>query len=215
MTITATAQTTRLPLVLIITGAPASGKSTLGRQLAAALSLPYLSKDLFKESLFDSLGCHDRAWSQRLGGASMALLFRSAEALLDAGQSLALESNFSATWDTPEFLALAKRCACQFVQVVCTAPGPTLVERFERRARSGERHPGHDDAAALAEWRPRLLTERWDALELEGPVFIVDTTNWRIDLKSLVRSINAAVAHPASLPGDRSSSNHDAVPPSG
>ena len=207
------AQSASLPLVLIITGPPASGKSTLGRQLAAALSLPYLSKDLFKETLFDSLGWHDRAWSQRLGGASMALLFRSAESLLAAGQSIAVESNFYAASDTPQFLALAKLRACRFVQVVCTAPGPTLVERYARRARSGERHPGHTDVTALGEVLPRLLAERWDALELEGPVFIVDTTDWRIDLDGLVRSINTAVGQSGSPSGERTSSRNDAAPP--
>jgi SpoVK/Ycf46/Vps4 family AAA+-type ATPase len=67
-----------MPLVLIITAPPASGKSTLGRQLAQRLGLPFLSKDLFKEVLFDVLGWSDLEWSQRLGRASMKLLFRSA-----------------------------------------------------------------------------------------------------------------------------------------
>src|SRR5579884_1470721 len=101
------------PLALIITGPPASGKTTLGRQVARGLGLPYLSKDLFKETLFDSLGWHDRDWSRRLGGASMALLFRSAEALLEAGQSLALESAFYLAWDTPQLRALGDRYPCR------------------------------------------------------------------------------------------------------
>jgi predicted kinase len=83
-------------LCLIITGAPASGQTTVGRQLARALGNPYLSKDLLKETLFDTLGWSDRDWSRRLGGASIALLLRSAEALLEVGQSIALESNSSA-----------------------------------------------------------------------------------------------------------------------
>jgi predicted kinase len=148
-----------------------------------------LSKDLFKETLFDSLGWHDREWSRRLGGASMALLFRSAQALLEAGQSVALESNFYAASETPQVRALGQRYACQFVQVVCTAPGPTLVERFERRERSGERHPGHAGIASLDEILPRLLAERWDALEPEGPVFTVDTTDGVVDVDRLARSI--------------------------
>jgi len=182
------------PFVLIVTGAPASGKTTLGRQLAAALGLPYFSKDLFRESLFDSLGWHDRAWSQRLGGASTRLLFRSAEALLAAGQSVLLECNFYAQWDTPQLLGLRDRFACRFVQVVCTADGPTLVERYERRALSGERHPGHTDATSLDELRPRLLNERWEALDIDGPVLTIDTTNPPVDLHHLVRQIR-------SLPG--------------
>ena len=72
------------PVALVITGPPASGKTTVGRQLAARLQIPFLGKDLFKETLFDSLGWQDRDWSRRLGGASMALLFRVAAALLNA-----------------------------------------------------------------------------------------------------------------------------------
>jgi hypothetical protein len=79
------------------------------------------------------------------------------------------------------------------------------VAFYERRARSGERHPGHTDATALDEVLQRLLTERWDALELEGPVFIVDSTDWRVDLNRLVRNIETAVGHPASPSGEQSS----------
>jgi predicted kinase len=177
------------PLVLVVTGAPASGKTTIGRALASRLGLPYLSKDLFKEALFDSLGWQDREWSRRVGSASMDLLFRTAAALLDAGRSVALESNFYAAWDTPRVRELGERYGCRFVQVVCYAPGAVLADRFARRARSGERHPGHADLHALEEFVPRLLTERWDALALNGPVFNLDTSRTGVDVDDLVRQI--------------------------
>ena len=169
------------PLVLIITGPPASGKSTLGRQLAPRLGLPFLSKDLFKETLFDQLGWSDRDWSRRLGGASMALLFRSAAALLEAGQSVALESNFYSEWDTPPLRQLADTFACRFVQIVCTASGPTLVERYKRRIVTGERHPGHTESEPLEETLSRLLDGHWDSLEVDGPVIYVDTERQPLD----------------------------------
>ncbi len=162
--------------LLLVTGAPASGKSTLGRRLAKDLGLPYISKDLFKETLFDTLGWDDRAWSRRAGLASTQLLYRTAAALLEAGQSVAMESNFYPQWDAPALLELGMKYGCQFVQVVCKADGPTLYARFEQRARSGERHPGHADDQNLDEWRERLLTEEWPALPLAGPVVEVDTT---------------------------------------
>jgi len=37
---------------------------------------------MFNETLFDNLGGQDRDWSRRLGGASIALLFRVAAAAL-------------------------------------------------------------------------------------------------------------------------------------
>jgi predicted kinase len=164
----------------------------LGHQLAEALGLPYLSKDFFKETLFDCLGWDDRAWSRRLGGASMALLFRTAAALLQAGQSVALESNFYAEWDTPQLRDLRTRFGCQFVQVVCNAPGPTLVERYESRVRAGQRHPGHADAASLDEMLPRLLAERWEALDLDGAVFTVETFGRPIDIDRLAERVRDA-----------------------
>jgi predicted kinase len=163
------------PVVLIITGPPASGKSTLGRHLARNLGLPFLGKDVFKELLFDHLGWSDRDWSRRLGAASMDLLYRSAAAQLEVGQSVALEANFYAEWDTPKLLKLAEMYGCRFVQVVCTASRSTLEERYRCRSTSSERHPGHTQSEQLEETLERLFTGRWEALALEGPVISVET----------------------------------------
>ena len=46
-------------LLIIINGAPCTGKTTLGRKLAKQLRLPFLSKDGIKEVLFDTLGWED------------------------------------------------------------------------------------------------------------------------------------------------------------
>jgi predicted kinase len=180
-------------LVLIVTGPPASGKTTIGRPLARTLGLPFLSKDLFKESLFDSLGGSDREWSRRIGQASTQLLFRCAEALLEAGKSCALESNFYPQWDTAPLRDLQTRFGCRFVQVVCSAETAVLVDRFTRRAHSGDRHPGHADAFALDELIPRIVNERWDALDLDGPVIHVDTTRDLANVHQLIRDIRDLV----------------------
>jgi len=160
---------------LIITGAPGSGKTAVGREVASSLRLPFLSKDLFKETLFDELGWSDREWSRRLGKASTALLFRSAAALMEAGQSVALESNFYAEWDTPQLRQLAETYGCAFAQLVCSASGRTLEERYRRRILTGERHPGHTESEPLEETLSRLRNGRWDAMDLEGPVIQVST----------------------------------------
>jgi predicted kinase len=65
--------------VVVVSGAPGAGKSTLAVPLAHALGFPLLSKDVIKESLFDSVGQVDAdalASSRRLGGATMELLWR-------------------------------------------------------------------------------------------------------------------------------------------
>ena len=52
--------------LVVVTGAVASGKTTVAVPLARALGLPLLAKDTVKEALFDSLGTGDPDWSKRL-----------------------------------------------------------------------------------------------------------------------------------------------------
>ena len=85
-------QRTRL---LLITGLPGSGKTTLGRCLAQRYGVPLLSKDLIKEPLLDVLGCSgEAAHSRLLSNASFAVLFAVTREILTANRDLVLEGNF-------------------------------------------------------------------------------------------------------------------------
>ena len=80
--------------ILVITGLPASGKTTLARQLARRYRVALLAKDCFKEPLFDALGAGDAAHSRRLSDISYEILFNVARELANAGTDFILEGNF-------------------------------------------------------------------------------------------------------------------------
>ena len=42
------------PLVVVVTGPPAAGKTTVAREIARSLRLPLVAKDTIKEALFDA-----------------------------------------------------------------------------------------------------------------------------------------------------------------
>ena len=63
------------PTIVIVTGRPAAGKSTLAKRLSQELMLPLVSKDDIREELFDRLGWKDRKWAQDLGKASIDMMF--------------------------------------------------------------------------------------------------------------------------------------------
>lgn len=182
-----------LPVIVIVTGPPCTGKTTIARQVADHFSLPLMGKDMFKEALFDTLGWKDRAWSRRLSRASTEMLFRFMEAQLSARRSCVVESNFKTEFDTARFLQLRKRCAFEPVQIQCVADGYVLFERFKRRAEGSERHPGHCDHLNYAEFRATLLQGRLEPLDIGGRTIEIDTTDFgTIDYAAVYAEISQA-----------------------
>jgi predicted kinase len=189
------------PALLIVTGHPATGKTTLARKLAAALALPLVSKDMLKESLFDSLGWSDRDWSMRVGVAAIALLYRVAEATLAAGMPLVVESNFRPDFDTPRMLELRGRCPFRPVQLRCIASGEVMAERYVQRVVRGERHPGHCETLAETKVAALRALGQIEPLGLGGPLLTVDTTDLAaLDMASVLRWVRARAAAPGPAP---------------
>jgi predicted kinase len=140
--------------IVIVTGPPASGKSTLASRLAADLSLPAITKDGIKETLLNQSGSVDVEESKQLGRGAWAVLWHVLEAELAARRSVLVEGNFSAEHADEHLARLAERFAFTTLQIYCFAPVDVLHERYE--ARIGERHPGHTDAARLHDLRDAL-----------------------------------------------------------
>jgi len=179
------------PLVIIVSGPPGVGKTTLGRRIAQEFGLPFVNKDGIKELLFDRLGWQDRDWAKKLNSATYDVLYYFVASLLTAGCSLVVESNFKREEDTGKFLALKKRFDFYPLEIQCQAQGEVLLERF--RARLGQRHPGHADHLIVDHLGPTLLKGQHEPLDLGGQIIVVDMTDFKaIDYASLFKAIESA-----------------------
>ncbi|WP_307821370.1 AAA family ATPase [Nocardioides cavernae] len=117
----------------MISGLPASGKTTVGTALGERLGLPLIDKDAILEALFDSLGCPEPDDRYRLSRASDEVLYALAEA-----SKTSIVVNW---WDHDSSPARLRGIASSIVEVFCDCPIEMAVARFERR----RRHPGHHD----------------------------------------------------------------------
>lgn len=166
------------PILVIVSGAPASGKTTLGRRLAAEFQLPFVGKDDIKEILFEQLGWSDRAWSIKLGIATYHLMYQAIEVQLRAHRSLIVESNFKGEHATAKFLSLKSQYDCSTFQVLCRADPQVMLERYQRRWESGERHPGHLDHIVYEELAVTQTEDDYRLLLIGGASVVVDTTDF-------------------------------------
>ena len=183
------------PLVVLVSGAPGSGKSAQLRELAPKLGLPVIAKDDIKESLGDSLGVGDLEWSRQLGAATWDLLFLLYEKLLAGGASFIAESNFSTRHHPGRFRELMQRYPFVAVEIHCYAEPSVLAERFRGRQARGERHPVHHGAAFEADATSEQVAEVFATLghvplELSEHLFQVDTgASDPVDLDGIVAYI--------------------------
>lgn len=156
-----------MPTLLLVTGPPAVGKSTLAARLAADLGVPLLAKDVFKETIADGFGVSTLDESRRAGLAAVRALYAAVAELLRREVSCVVESAFPrglAETDLAPLLAIADGAV-----IDCRAPDEVCRRRYESRT---GRHSCHVDAvrATAIDWRA------YDPLDLDVPTLTVDTT---------------------------------------
>lgn len=178
------------PTILIVTGRPAAGKTTLAKWLSQELKLPLVSKDAIREELFDRLGWKDRKWAQELGKASVDMMFYFARVELEVGHSIIVDNSFYPPVSNPRFQALKEQYHAASIQIVCDSDAETLFQRFKSRADSGKRHRGHGDQDVLEELYANLLATSSPILDIGGTVIEVDTTDFaNLDYQGLLKKV--------------------------
>jgi predicted kinase len=155
--------------LVVVSGAPGTGKSTIARELGAALRWCVLSLDPIKEALADVLGLGDEDWSNRVGDAAAEVVFRLAADFPDAVAE--------GWWRR----ARRDRAVAEFagaVEVFCHCDPYLAAARSVARIGAG-RHPIHRDvinpggvgaAAHIASLAATVIP-----LGLGGPLIEVDT----------------------------------------
>lgn len=178
------------PWVILVTGHPGTGKTTLGKRLAERYGTPLITKDAFKERIFDTLGYSDKTWSLKVSAASHRIIDYLVEQELAAGRSVILESNFKPGIDDQRFGRIRDAYPSTWIQVLCWARGDVLFDRYTARQHSTERHPGHAESANPEQTRADLATGRADVLRMPDVTLELDTTELsRIDYSTLFSQI--------------------------
>jgi predicted kinase len=154
----------------VLTGPPASGKSTLAAALATELGVPLLAKDTIKAGLVEALGAGDLTQSRQLGGAAVRALL----AVARANAAAVLDS----VWvDRDRAIADLADLPGPVVEVFCQCPRDLLEERYAARGTGLDR-------AVEERWNDATLTP------LAGPWPLVEVdTSTPVDVLALAQRV--------------------------
>jgi predicted kinase len=177
------------PTLVLVSGPPGSGKTTLAHAVAPLVACPVVSRDEIKEGIVHAAGGDRGAWGGPVSKRTFEVFFATIRVLLDGGVTHIAEAAFRTDLSAPElapFLAIAR------MRIVhCSVDIAIARSRIERRAHTGARvaHPDDELLAALDDGS--LAFRMFDPPPLDVPVLHVDTTDgYHPTLDEIVAFIN-------------------------
>ena len=177
-----------------ITGASASGKTTLASWISQYTRIDMISKDEIKVSLFESYGFNTNTEKKRLSYIAESVLYRHIEYYVSIDKNLIVDANYKGG---KSFYNNDNVCKCEVYWIICMADPAILASRYNERIDSSDRHislsifniyPVDDEKTLLL---PEVSAELAQVLQKDIYIphgenkLIIDTTNMNKDFETL------------------------------
>lgn len=133
--------------LIIISGLPGAGKTTLAAELSRRTGLFCIHKDTIKENLFTTLCYSGEEESKNLGRVSMELLFTLTKEQLERGVSIIIEAPFYFEDEYPRIDAWSERFGYKIYTIICAIDHEERLRRKANRLRHVAHYAGESGTA--------------------------------------------------------------------
>lgn len=179
------------PTLLLVTGSPGSGKTTLAAALSERLRIPVFYRDRITEVLWDAPGSGDKAPNQ-FGPASAEVIFHIAEQLMKSNSAFIIESYWHYNLANERLRILKKKYDYNTITIRLYGKPEVLYDRFYAREQTNERHAGLKGKGkkTLDEFSAAIECTGCNRIDIGGIVWDIDTTDFdKVSIDRLVDEI--------------------------
>ena len=175
------------PLLVIVTGRPASGKTTLAHILSKAIKCPLVSRDEMKEGYINTTGGRHSQLDDAVALHIYESSFEAIDLFISKGISIIAEAAFQDKLWRPKLSML--RLKAEIKIIICKTTPELAKSRFiERLANDPDRDKFHGDKSTTLETEQgNLLTGVYESVQMDTPTLQVDTTdNYNPDIEKII-----------------------------
>lgn len=165
-----------LPTLIVVTGRPGSGKTTLAHALARAIGCPVISRDEIKEGLVNTLE-HGGTLEKEANWHVYSVFFETVEFLLSNSITLVAEAAFQHKLWAPKLESLQK--IARIKVVICSVDPYVARSRVVQRSLLDPRRMRfHEDLVVdAAKEGGELPISTYEPPKLSFPTLTVDTSD--------------------------------------
>lgn len=192
-------------VLIILTGAPASGKSSFAVSLSEFLGIPWVSKDSYKIKLFEQYGFNSHAEKKKLSIRGETMLNERIEQAVIQNENLIVDNNFK-NFDAVRDILERHNSECKIICFCLYANSSTLAKRYNERISSGQREQSlytlnvYPVVDGVSEFHKPLTAEQVDNIqsniseETFGDIIVrFDTNSLDTDYGSILRKMSKII----------------------
>ncbi|MET7277734.1 AAA family ATPase [Kribbella sp. NPDC005582] len=161
------------PMVIVVSGPPGTGKTTLAHRVASAIGCPAICRDEIKEGMVHATPGFVPGPGDPLTMRTLATFFDVIGLLVGRGTTIVAEAAFQDRVWTPGLSPLLGRANLRILH--CVVPAEVALDRITARTASDPRRAAHEDSQITAEARLRTHNA-FQAVDLPVPSLTVDTS---------------------------------------
>ncbi|WP_238158275.1 AAA family ATPase [Kribbella voronezhensis] len=161
------------PMLVVISGPPGTGKTTLAHEVARAIGCPAICRDEIKEGMVHATTDFAPGDSDPLSLRTLATFFDVIGLLIDRGTTVVAEAAFQDRLWRPGLTPLLDSADLRIIR--CTVSPDVALDRITTRAAANPLRRAHEVTPDLDAHRRTHTT--YDPITLPVPTLTVDTTD--------------------------------------